>query len=292
MADLRQMRSFVTLAETLHFGRAAELLHLSQPPLSRQIAALEKSLGVQLLERHTRQTRLTYAGQRFLEDARAALAAFDQACENARRAQSGELGELKVGFMMHAAFTVVPALTRRFLEAYPNVKLHLREAVPSALPDDILGGRLDAGIMFFPGRIKGLECRVIHQERLCLAVPVGHRLASRARVQVRDLQGEGLIAASEAVSPALREAILGWFRPAGSPPFIRLETQLQQTIVSLVAEEVGVALVPESLQKLGVAKVVFRPLVNAPQIETVIAWQPGNLNPSLGLLLRETEGLT
>ena len=94
MIDIRQMRYFVVLAETLHFGHAAERLHLSQPPLSRQIAALEKELGVRLLERHSRQAALTRAGQRFLEDARAVLTSFDQACRNARLADRGELGEL------------------------------------------------------------------------------------------------------------------------------------------------------------------------------------------------------
>ncbi|MGC4016813.1 MAG: LysR substrate-binding domain-containing protein [Luteolibacter sp.] len=285
MADLRQLRYFVTLAETLHFGRAAERLHLSQPPLSRQIAALEKSLGVQLLERDNRHTRLTHAGQRFLEDARAILTAFDQACENARRTQAGEIGELRVGFMMHAAFTVVPALARKFMATYPEIKLHLRETLPSALPDAILAGEFDAGILFFPGRIKGLEHRVIHRESLCFAVPECHPLADRAGVRVKDLRNEGLIAASEDASSSLREAITGWFRAGGAVPVIRLEAQLQQTLVSLVAEEVGVALVPESMKKLAVANVSFVPLVNAPKIETVIAWQPGNLNPSLKWLL-------
>ncbi len=289
VADLRQMRYFVALAETLHFGKAAERLHLSQPPLSRQIAALEKSLGVLLLERHTRQARLTPAGRRFLEDARATLASFDQACENARLAQSGEMGELKVGFMMHAAFTVVPSLTRRLLRAHPGVKLHLREAIPSALPDDILSGRLDAGILFLPRGLKSLQCRVIHHEGLCLAVPVGHRLAKRARVKPTDLKGEGLIAVGEDVAPTLREAIAGWFRTSGGTPTVRLETQLQQTIVTLVAEEVGVALVPESMKKMRVANVAYVPLAQAPKIETVIAWRAGNLNPSLSLFLNVLE---
>src|SRR5690606_33485823 len=161
----------------------------------------------------------------------------DQACQNARLAERGELGELKIGFMMHAAFTVVPRIARGFLASFPHVKLQLMEAIPSALPDGILGGRFDAGIMFPIGRIRGLDFRAIHSERLCLAVPAGHRLAGMARIKPRSFQGEALIAAPEDVSPPLREAIEGWFRAAGIAPVIRLETQLQQTIVSLVAEK-------------------------------------------------------
>ncbi|RBP37667.1 LysR family transcriptional regulator [Roseimicrobium gellanilyticum] len=289
MADIRQMRYFVALAETLHFGRAAERLHLTQPPLSRQIAALEKSLGVRLLERDTRHTKLTHAGQRFLEDAKATLVSFDQACQNARLAEMGELGELKIGFMMHAAFTILPRLTRRFISTHPQVKLHLREIIPSTLPDDIFSGHIDAGIMFPPGQIKGLAFQALHHERLCLALPSGHRLAGRSRINPTHLQGEALIATPEDVSPSLRGAILDWFRSGGSSPTIRLETQLQQTIVSLVAEELGVALVPESMRKLGVAGVTFRPLDHAPKIEHGIAWRPSNLNPSLPLFLKSAE---
>src|SRR5215469_13195414 len=106
--ELRHLHYFVTVAETLHFGRAAERLHISQPPLSRQIAALEKELGVRLFDRQSRRATLTPAGRRFLEDSRAVLIGFDQACRNARMAERGELGELSVGFMMHAAYTILP----------------------------------------------------------------------------------------------------------------------------------------------------------------------------------------
>jgi len=286
MADIRQMRYFVTLAETLHFGRAAERLNLTQPPLSRQIAALEKSLGVRLLERHTRHTTLTPAGKRFLEDARAVLISFDQACENVRQAEMGELGELKIGFMMHAAFTVVPKLARKFISEHPKVKIHLKEVIPSALPEDIMSGRTDAGIMFSPGSVKGLAFRVIHTERLCLVVPVGHRLAGGGKIGPASLRDEALIAASEEVAPSLRGAILDWFSKAEVAPVIRLETQLQQTIISLVAEGLGVALVPQSMEKLGSGGVAFVPLVDAPLIDHGIAWRAANLNPSLPLFLK------
>jgi DNA-binding transcriptional LysR family regulator len=281
MIDIRQMRYFVVLAETLHFGRAAARLNLTQPPLSRQIAALEKELGVCLLERHSRHATLTRAGQRFLEDARAALASFDQACRNARLADRGELGELSIGFMMHAAYTVLPGLARRYMAAYPGVEVRLREVIPGSLAGDVLAGRFDAGIMFFPGPISGLETRAIYRETLCLVVHRTHAFADRTVVGPRDLDGQPLIATPMDVAPTLRAAIADYCRPAGVVPAIRLETHLQQTIVSLVAENLGVALVPESMRKLGIADVVFCDLEAAPAIEHVIAWRTNNLNPAL-----------
>ncbi len=287
MIDIRQMRYFVVLAETLHFGRAAERLHLSQPPLSRQIAALEKELGVRLLERHSRHATLTHAGRRFLEDSRSVLASFDQACRNARLAERGELGELAIGFMMHAAYTVLPSLARRFMASHPHVHIELREVIPGSLTEAVLAGRFDAGIMFNAGPIRGLQTRTIHREPLCLAVHSSHPLAGRALVSARNLDGEPLIAAPAEVAPMLREAIVSYCRSGGVEPTVRLETQLQQTIVSLVAENVGIALVPQSMRKLGIAGVAFRALESAPMIEHVVAWRPGNLNPALPPFLAE-----
>ncbi|HTW27110.1 MAG TPA: LysR substrate-binding domain-containing protein [Acetobacteraceae bacterium] len=281
MIDIRQMRYFVALAETLHFGRAAERLHLSQPPLSRQIAGLERELGVRLLERSSRQARLTPAGQRFLADAREVVAGFDQACRNARLADRGELGELSIGFMMHAAHTVLPPLTRHYIAAHPDVRLTLREVVPGFLVEDLLAGRFDAGIIFNPGPVRGLATHVIHREALCLATHPDHRLAARERVSADQLAGEPLIAAPSEVAPTLREAITRFCRAGGFTPTVRLEAQLQQTIVNLVAEGLGIALVPDSVRRLGGARVALRPLEEAPTIEHVIAWRPGNRNPAL-----------
>ncbi|MBB2203434.1 LysR substrate-binding domain-containing protein [Gluconacetobacter takamatsuzukensis] len=289
MIDIRQMRYFVVLAETLHFGRAAERLHLSQPPLSRQIAALEKELGVRLLERHSRHATLTRAGRRFLDDAKAVLAAFDQACLNAQLAERGQLGELSIGFMMYATYTVIPGLVRRYVANYPMVHTTLREVVPGSLAADILAGRFDAGIMFDPGFIRGLQTSIILSEPLCVAVPADHPLALCPLIAARDLEGEPLIAAPVEVSTMLREAIVQYCRSGGFEPTIRLETQLQHTIVNLVAQGLGIALVPQGIRKVNVAGTIFRDLDNAPIVNHVVAWQPGNLNPALVPFLAECE---
>jgi DNA-binding transcriptional LysR family regulator len=291
MIDIRQMRYFVVLAETLHFGRAAERLHLSQPPLSRQIATLEQELGIRLLERHSRHATLTAAGQRFLEDSRAVLASFDQACENARLTARGEMGALSVGFMMHAANTVLPNLAHRYMAAYPQVRVTLREVIPSTLAEEVLKGVYDAGIMFFPGAVRGLNTREIHRETLCVAMHHSHPLTAEHLLRAEQLEHQNLIATPPSVAPMLRQAIADYCAAAGFTPRIRLEAQLQQTIVNLVAEDLGIAIVPDSMRKLSVANVVFRDLLDAPSIAHVIAWRPGNLNPALNPFLA-TAGVT
>lgn len=286
MNDLRQLRYFIAVAEKLHFGLAARSLHITQPPLSRQIAALEKELGVQLLVRHSRQAQLTPAGQRFLEDGKAVLALYDQACRNARLAQQGSLGNLKIGFMMHAAYSSVPVLTRQFIAACPQVNLELSESLPLQLLDELLKDRFDAVITFSPQPMTGVRTQVIHRESLCLVVPADHPLTSCVSVSAAELCDEPLIVAPEHIVPTLHQAIRRYFSDAGfEPPRTRLQSQLQQSIVSLVAEGLGIALVPRSVQKMGMAGVHYCELVDAPMVEQVLAWRSANPNPALPHLL-------
>jgi len=279
--DLRKLRYFVAVAETRHFGRAAARLNVSQPPLSRQIAQLEKDLGVQLLERNSRHAVLTRAGERFLLDAKGILAAVAQAERNARLAEQGELGELAIGFMMHAAYTVVPQLTQRFASAYPGVQVTLRETLPNLLDNEVLNGRFDLGIMFRPAALSRLAVRPIFSEPLCAAVNPSHQLAARSSLAAADFRDEPLIATSADVAPTLRAAIATYCGGAGFTPVIRFEVQLQQTIVSMVAENLGVAIVPQSMRKLGLANVAFRDLEKAPVVEHVVAWRPDFSNPAV-----------
>lgn len=285
MIDLRALQCFQAVAETLHFGRAAQRLHMTQPPLSRQIAALEKALGVTLFERDSRHVRLTAAGARFQQDTRELLIGLEQACRSARQVAAGEVGELRVGFMMHAAHSSVPPLARRFIAVHPQVQLKLREALPVALLQAVREGELDAGIGFAPADAAGLAVQPLFEEPLCVALPAGHPLARRRQLQVRQLHGEPLITAPADVVPTLREAIDACFAQAGLRPLIRLEVQLQQSIVSLVGEGLGVALVPASLRRLGVPGVVFVALKDAPRVEQVLFWREANTNPALPKLL-------
>jgi DNA-binding transcriptional LysR family regulator len=283
--DIKPLRYFVMLAETRHFGRAAARLNLSQPPLSRQLAALEASLGVTLIERSPRSVTLTAAGERFYADAKAILASVEQAVSNAQAAASGEAGKLAIGFTMCAAYNVVPGYARAFGAAYPEVALSLREVVSNDLAAQVVAGHIDAAIMFphVPG--KGLATRTILREPLCVALSRGHPRARARRLRIAQLAGEPFVLASEEVAPTLRATILEHCRSGDFEPDIRFEVQLQQTVLSLVDEGVGVALVPASMRKAQLAGVVFKPLVDAPLVEQVLAWSPANRNPCLGRFL-------
>jgi len=275
----------VMLAETRHFGRAAARLNLSQPPLSRQLAALEASLGVTLIERSPRSVTLTAAGERFYADAKAILASVEQAVSNAQAAASGEAGKLAIGFTMCAAYNVVPGYARAFGAAYPEVALSLREVVSNDLAAQVVAGHIDAAIMFPHAPGKGLATRTILREPLCVALSRGHPRARARRLRIAQLAGEPFVLASEEVAPTLRATILEHCRSGGFDPDIRFEVQLQQTVLSLVDEGVGVALVPASMRKAQLAGVVFKPLVDAPLVEQVLAWSPANRNPCLGRFL-------
>ncbi|HEY2021149.1 LysR family transcriptional regulator [Paraburkholderia sp.] len=281
MIDVKPLRYFVTLAETRHFGRAAARLNLSQPPLSRQLAALEANLGVTLIERSPRSVTLTAAGERFYADAKAILAAVEQAVSNARAAAHGDAGKLAIGFTMCSAYSVVPGYARAFGAVYPEVELKLREVVSNDLTEQLLAGHIDAAIMFPAVTDKALATRTVLSEPLCVALSRGHPRARARRLKIAQLAGEPFVLASEQVAPSLRATIIEHCRVGGFEPDIRFEVQLQQTVLSLVDEGVGVALVPSSMRKAQLAGVVFRPLVDAPLIQQVLAWSPANRNPCL-----------
>jgi len=285
MIDLRQMRYFVALGDTLHFGRAAARLNLTQPPLSRQIAALEVDLGVTLVLRRPRSLALTEAGRAFLVECRGILARVDAACVTARRIGRGELGELSLGFMIHAAQTIAAGLASRFMLAHPDVAMRLSDMLPSTLHSEVVAGRIDAGILFALKPTQGLSMLPVFAERLCCALPVGHPLSALPVVPASALQGLPFVATRTEVSPPLRETIAAYCQTAGFVPNVQMEVQLQQTILSLVGEGIGVAIVPQSLATPGLSTVLFRPLENAPFVENMLIWRSDNGNPALQSLI-------
>jgi DNA-binding transcriptional LysR family regulator len=289
MVDIKPLRYFVTLAETRHFTRAAARLNLSQPPLSRQLAALEAALGVTLIVRSPRSVTLTAAGERFYTDAKAILAALDQASKNAQAAALGHAGQLAIGFTMCAAFSVVPGYARRFATAYPEVVLNLREVVSNDLAAQVLAGQIDAAIMFPGLPNKSLAMRRIVSEPLCVALSRSHPRAGAARLRIAQLAEESFVMSLEEVAPTLRATILAHCRLGGFEPKIRFEVQLQQTVLSLVDEGAGIALVPASMRKAQLAGVAFRRLVDAPLIEQVLVWSTANRNPCLAHFLNLTD---
>ncbi|HWV08770.1 MAG TPA: LysR family transcriptional regulator [Pseudomonas sp.] len=281
MIEFRQLRYFTLLAETLHYGRAAELLHITQPPLSRQISALEQELGVQLFNRTSRTVQLTQAGEQFYRQAKALLDDLDGARRNAQATARGDQGELRLSFTMSAAWNLLPRLIKAYTTERPSVQLHLSETLPRDLQSALSSGSTDIGIAFPSHLPRHLRYQALHHEPLCAVLPADHPLAAQARIDVAQLADEPFISFPASTAPALHEALFRCCRENGFTPLIRLETHLQQTIVNLVSAGLGVALVPDSMRRMQLEGAVLRPLLDSPRIEQGLYWNGDNDNPCL-----------
>ncbi len=285
--ELRHLRYFVAVAEELHFGRAAERLHMSQPPLSMQIQALERSLGVQLLVRTQRQVSLTRAGEAFLRESRQILARLEAAGRLARRVSRGEVGELAVGFVSSADYNVLPPLLRDFRQRAPDVRLTLHESTTDRQLESLVQGRLDVGFVLPPVEDPRIAYRALHREPLLVALPSRHALAGRrGPVPMARLADQPFILFPRALAPGLYDDIVSFCRSAGFSPRVEQEAVQMQTILSLVSADMGVALIPASLVHLGRTGVTYKPLREAaPQTEIGIAWRRDDPLATLHLFL-------
>jgi DNA-binding transcriptional LysR family regulator len=278
--ELRHLRSFVAVADELHFGRAAARLPLAQPALSRQVQHVERVVGVPLLHRTSREVRLTPAGRAFLDEARAALGQAERAAEAARRVARGEVGRLAVSFIDAAVYGALPQAVAQFCDAYPGVELSLIERrIPEQLAL-VAERRVDVGIVHPPVRDDALATEVIAREPLVVALPAAHPLAARPAVVLGDLAGERVVQFPRAINPELYDDTIALCRHAGFSPRLVQEASPKQTIVALVSAGLGVALLPASLQALRRAGVVYRP-VDGPNlvVETAAVWRRGDPNP-------------
>ncbi len=279
--SLNQFRYFCELAATGNFSRAAARLHMSQPPLSRQIAALEQDLGTALFVRTARGVTLTAAGNQFRSDATEILRLVAQAKRNAAATGRGEAGQLTMGFTMCAAYSVVPELTHRYKRAFPKVDLRVRELMPNAFQDDLKSGTIDIAISFPGGEGSGFRTRPLLHESLSLVLPEQHRLAKSRKIEVKDLAEERFLIVPRDQAPSLHDSIVQCCRAAGFDPVIGLEVYLQQTIINFVAEGLGIAFVPASMQRSQIKGAVFRKINHPPTIDQLLYWSPANKNPCL-----------
>ena len=283
--ELRHLRYFLAVAEELHFHRAATRLHISQPPLSQQIRALERELGVTLLERNRRRVALTAAGEGFRGDTRAILAAVERASERARNVARGSLGTLSIGFVGSAMFSpTLPDILREFRAGRPDVDLVLRELPTLSQLQALVGGELDVGVIRGPVAASAidpqLELMTIQRERLVAALPAEHPLAARRRLHAEDLRGETFVILARRDSPGLFASLSSAMGDAGGVPEDVLEVAEMQTIISLVAGGFGVSLVPASVGAVDRSGVAFRPIAGpTPTIELSAAWRRGTGSP-------------
>lgn len=285
--ELRHLRYFAAVAEELHFGRAAERLKISQPPLSMQIRDLEAMIGCQLLHRTQRKVSLTKAGEVFLIEAKQILHRVENAALLAGRAARGELGNLSVGFVSIANYSVLPPLLREFRTRAPQVQLSLVESTTDRLINDLLDGRIDVGFVLAPVEVDLLEYKPLHREALLAAFPANHPLAqSRGMVKIAALADSAFVLFPRPLAPRLHDDIVMYCRNAGFSPNVSQEAVQMQTIVSLISAGLGIGLIPASLEHLKRTGVVYKKLQErSPITEVGLAWRKDNASATLALFL-------
>ncbi|MGH2890531.1 MAG: LysR substrate-binding domain-containing protein [Solirubrobacteraceae bacterium] len=278
--ELRQLRYFVAVAEELHFRRAAARLHMSQPPLSQQIAALESELGCRLLERTRRRVELTAAGDAFLRDARTMLAELDRAVATARAIDSGQAGVLRIGFVGSALHSILPAAVQRFRRARPQVEVDLRERSTVEGLRALATGAVDIALVRPPIEPDpALRVEVVLRERTIAVLPADHALAALRRVPLRRLAAEPLVLFPRAQAPGFHDLLIGRLAATGVSPRVVQYAPEMITIVGLVAAGIGVSPVPASVEHLGLDGVTYRPLTGAPDTELVAVTRAGEDTP-------------
>jgi DNA-binding transcriptional LysR family regulator len=296
--DLRQLRYFVAVAEERHFGRAAARLSMTQPPLSQSIRALEDALGVELFARTKRSVELTAVGADLLPEVRKLLASADGLPELAQSLARGEAGVLSLAFVSTADYGLLPRLLRDFGARYSRVRLQLAEATSDVQIDELVAGRIDAGLVIPPlppRHAAQLSYLPVAREPLVVALSAeaarhaGCRLAGReladwddAPVSLHALAGAPLVIFPRRLAPGFYDMIMDCYGAAGLVPRIGQEAIQMQTIVSLVSAGMGVALVPQALRNLRRTGVVYRPLAEpGPLVETGLVWRTAAVSPVL-----------
>jgi DNA-binding transcriptional LysR family regulator len=290
--ELRHLRYFAAVAETLHFRRAAERLSIAQPALSQQIQQLERELGVQLLDRTRRRVALTEAGIVFLERARATIAEAAEAVRLARMAGRGELGQLSVGVVTSALYGAFPDVVRVFRERHRQVHLTLQELPANEQTLALRAGRIHVSFLRPPIDETDLTVRIIAREPWMVALPTSHPLAGKTRVSVKALAGEPFLLFSRELAPGLYDQLIAVCQSAGFSPRIVQEAQMH-TIVSLVAAGIGVSLVPATLENLSRRGLVYKKLAGTtPKLDLAVAWRRDDRSPLLAAFLSVVREMT
>lgn len=283
MFDLNQLRCFVTVAEELHFGRAATRLNMTQPPLSRQIQILERIVDVTLLDRTSRSVRLTPAGRSFLTEARRILKLAETASQVARRIAMGKTGSLKIGYTAAAAYGFLPELISACGARLPEVDFSLKEMVSGEQLEALTSGQLDAGLLRPPIGRPEIAMKRVLAEPLIAAIPRRHRLASVATVSISDFDNEPFVMYSPHESRYFHDLLVAQFSKADVlPRYVQHVGQIH-SILAMVRAGLGVAIVPAAAANFKMSDVRLKPLQqrgSAP-VELYIAWQRDNENPLL-----------
>jgi DNA-binding transcriptional LysR family regulator len=289
MMELRQLRYFLVVADELHFGRAAERLHITQPPLTVAVRRLERELGVQLFERTTRRVTLTAAGHAFRERVQAAVSDLDSAAGDVAEVAAGRSGRIRVGFVSSASYTIIPEAIRAFRRHRPRVDLVLNPLTSGEQVEQLLDEDLDLGLIRDPGEVPGLELELLTTEDLVVVLPETHPLAAMREINPMDLEAEPMILFPYRLMPGFVARVLQIFEPLPAPPVVAQQAIHQETVLGLVASGLGVSVLPESVRRFQMPGITTRPLAGRPQTELHIA-RPLGHSPAVDEFIRCLRG--
>ncbi|HXT11507.1 MAG TPA: LysR substrate-binding domain-containing protein [Candidatus Angelobacter sp.] len=277
--ELRHLRYFVAVAEELNFRKAAERLHVAQPALSSQIRNLEQELGVRLFERTTRSVLLTQTGQVFLTEARGILGAATHAEQLVRKAESGLVGMLRLGVITPAAGPLLAKVLRNFHQKYPGVQLSLSGLTSVEQLRRLRAGELDVGVMRPQANAPDMDMQFVEQAPLVLALPSGHRLARKRRLEWKDFDGEGLVMIDPDRQHGFYNGFLTACAKAGAKTHVAQYAQDVQIKMWLISAGFGIAPLTATLIEIRRPGLVFRPLPpGLPTVHTVVVWRRVDAN--------------
>ena len=274
MVELRHLRYFIAVAEELNFSRAAQRMHMAQPPLSAAIRQLERDLDVDLFVRTTREVRLTDAGRAFLQGARRTLADAEQAAEDAKRAAAGELGHLRIAYSWSTRFQTLPALGRAFRAGHPDVELLAQEMWNARMPPAFANGSIDIALSLCPEIAAELELAPIRKERFVALLPEAHPLTREDAIPLSALADEQFIVFPREIAPRLHDAFMSIFRRAGFEPRVRNESFHTGWDLGVLAEIPAVAMAPQTVAG-GLPDGIVAVAISEPTdaLETCLVWR-------------------
>lgn len=278
MTDLetRRLRYFLEVASHLHFGRAAEKLHIAQPALSQQIKLLESHLGVQLLERSTRSVKLTAAGRRLAERGRHVLAEFDACLEEVTRIGRGELGRVRIGFIGSATYWLMPQVARALRARLPDINVELHgEQLSAPLALALHEGRVDVAVLRPCAEATGLNTAILQHEPVVVAVPEGHALAERAGLSFEDLYDQDLVSYPASSSVVARKQREFWGRAKREQRIVATVAETS-TLATFVASALGIAVVPRGVETVRIPGVRYIPVTPEVTLPLLVAVRAGH----------------
>jgi len=277
--ELRHLRYFIVVAEQLHFGRAAKLLNISQPPLSNQIKKLEEEINVQLLIRNNKEVRITSAGKHFLEAAKRCISNLDKEIEFTQRIAHGKEGTISIGFSGTMSFHLIPTIVKDFKQHNPGIDIRLQQLTTYDQLVGLIHGTIDIGFLVSPVTDKKIYSIDILEERFVVCLPKGHHLADVGQViDVSKLYDENWVMTPRGAGHGYFDAIISLCKEHGFMPNIIQTAQEQQTLVALVAADIGITLLPCSAKYIKNDHVVYKEIKSNIKKVSSMAWNPNLLS--------------